>query len=48
MNAKKEILVFKEATIIDGTGTDPVQHGSVVVEGDRIKEVLTGLPTQSS
>jgi len=44
MNAKKEILVFKEATIIDGTGTDPVQHGSVVVEGDRIKEVLTGDP----
>lgn len=44
MHAKKEVLVFKEAVIIDGTGAEPVQNGSVVVEGDRIKEVLTGSP----
>ncbi len=34
-------LVLKNAVIINGTGSDPVA-GSVVVEGDRIKEVLPG------
>jgi imidazolonepropionase-like amidohydrolase len=37
-------LVLKNATIIDGTGADPVSNGSVVVEDDRIKEVLPGAP----
>ncbi len=37
-------LVLKNATIIDGTGVDPIANGSVVVEGDRIKEVLSGAP----
>jgi imidazolonepropionase-like amidohydrolase len=37
-------LVLKNATIIDGTGADPVSNGSVVVEDDRIKEVLPGSP----
>jgi imidazolonepropionase-like amidohydrolase len=37
-------LVLKNATIIDGTGADPVSNGSVVVEDDRIKEVLRGAP----
>jgi imidazolonepropionase-like amidohydrolase len=38
------VLVLKNATIIDGTGADPVSNGSVVVEDDRIKEVLPGAP----
>jgi imidazolonepropionase-like amidohydrolase len=37
-------LVLKNATIIDGTGADPVSIGSVVLEDDRIKEVLPGSP----
>jgi imidazolonepropionase-like amidohydrolase len=36
------LLVLKNATIIDGTGSDPVSNGTVVVEDDRIKEVLRG------
>lgn len=35
-------LVLKNAVVIDGTGGDPIANGSVVVEGDRIKEVLRG------
>ncbi len=35
-------LFLKNATIIDGTGADPVSNGAVVVEDDRIKEVLRG------
>jgi len=37
-------LVLKNATLIDGTGADPVSNGTVVVEEDRIKEVLRGSP----
>ena len=37
-------LVLKNATLIDGTGADPVFNASVVVEGERIKEVLAGSP----
>lgn len=37
-------LLLKNATIIDGTGNAPIQNGSVVVEGERIKEILPGLP----
>ena len=37
-------LILRDAVIIDGTGHDPVPGGSVVVEGERIKEVLPGLP----
>jgi imidazolonepropionase-like amidohydrolase len=37
-------LVLKNAALIDGTGADPVSNGTVVVEGDRIKEVLRGSP----
>ena len=36
------MLFLKNATIIDGTGADPVSNGAVVVEDDRIKEVLRG------
>jgi imidazolonepropionase-like amidohydrolase len=35
------ITVFTNAVVLDCTGADPVQGGSVVVEGDRIKDVLT-------
>jgi imidazolonepropionase-like amidohydrolase len=37
-------LILKNATIIDGTGNAPIRNGSVVVEGERIKEILPGLP----
>jgi imidazolonepropionase-like amidohydrolase len=37
-------LVLKNATIIDGTGNAPLPNGSVIVEGERIKEILPGLP----
>jgi imidazolonepropionase-like amidohydrolase len=46
MNEKMETLVLKNATIIDGTGADPVANGSVVIEGERIKEILPGAPGQ--
>jgi imidazolonepropionase-like amidohydrolase len=39
-------LVLKNAVIIDGTGADPISGGSVIVEGDRIREVLEGGPGQ--
>jgi imidazolonepropionase-like amidohydrolase len=35
-------LVLKRAVVIDGTGADPIVNGSVVVEDDRIKEILRG------
>jgi imidazolonepropionase-like amidohydrolase len=35
-------LLLKNAVVIDGTGGDPIANGSVVLEGDRIKEVLRG------
>lgn len=41
---KAELIVFREAVIIDGTGNDPIPNGSVVIEGERIKEVLEGDP----
>ena len=37
-------LILTNATIIDGTGADPIPHGSLVVEGDRIREILPGSP----
>ncbi len=39
-----DTLVLKNATIIDGTGNAPLPNGSVVVEGERIKEILPGSP----
>jgi imidazolonepropionase-like amidohydrolase len=35
------ITVFTNAVLLDCTGAEPVQGASVVVEGDRIKDVLT-------
>ena len=44
--------VFTNATIIDGTGADPVEHATLVVEGERIKEILDGpagtLPSEAT
>ncbi|MCJ7830687.1 MAG: amidohydrolase family protein, partial [Desulfobacterales bacterium] len=37
-------LVLKNTTLIDGTGADPAEGATVVVEGNRIKEVLSGGP----
>ena len=37
-------LILTNATIIDGTGADPLLNGSLVIEGDRIKEILPGSP----
>ncbi len=39
-----DTLILKNATIIDGTGDDPIPNGSVIVEGERIKEILSGSP----
>jgi imidazolonepropionase-like amidohydrolase len=44
-------LLLKNAVVIDGTGRDPIVNGSVVLEGERIKEVFRGpagqLPSDS-
>jgi imidazolonepropionase-like amidohydrolase len=37
-------LVLKNAVLIDGTGELPMEGVSVVVEGERIKEVISGPP----
>ena len=34
------MLVFKNACLIDCTGADPVEGAAVVVEDDRIKDVI--------
>jgi imidazolonepropionase-like amidohydrolase len=38
------MLILKNATLIDGTGRDPIPNASVIVEGERIKEVLSRPP----
>jgi imidazolonepropionase-like amidohydrolase len=37
-------LILKNATLIDGTGKDPIPNASVMIEGDRIREILPGPP----
>jgi len=37
-------IALTNATIIDCTGADPIEGGSVIVERDRIKAVLPGHP----
>jgi len=39
-----DTLILKNATVIDGTGSAPLPNGSVIVEGERIKEILSGSP----
>ncbi|MGB3716594.1 MAG: amidohydrolase family protein [Candidatus Promineifilaceae bacterium] len=36
-------LIIKNGTVIDGTGTDPIEDGIVVIEGDRITLVGSGV-----
>ena len=42
----KGAVVFKNANIINGTGAEPMPGGSLVVEGERIKEVSDQAPGQ--
>jgi len=44
MTERKKLVVLKNAVIIDGTGADPIEGGSVVIEKNRIKEVIAGDP----
>jgi imidazolonepropionase-like amidohydrolase len=39
--------VFTSATLIDGTGANPVEDASIIVDGDQIKEVGKGLDAPS-
>ena len=38
------VLILKNATLIDGTGREPIPNASVIVEGERIREVLITSP----
>ena len=44
MKSTSETIVIKNATIIDGTGAEPVPNGFVVIENEHIKEVGAGNP----
>jgi imidazolonepropionase-like amidohydrolase len=37
-------VILKNATIIDGTGADPIPNVCVVIEGERIENILLGSP----
>ncbi len=37
-----ETIVLTHAVIVDGTGAEPIEDGTIVLEGDRIKDVLGG------
>ncbi len=39
-----DTIVLKNAKIIDGTGVDPIANRSVIIEGERIKEILPRAP----
>jgi imidazolonepropionase-like amidohydrolase len=43
-NPRTEMLVLRNLTLIDGTGAEPMENAAVVVEGERIKEVLHAPP----
>ncbi len=40
INGQQSVTVFTNANLIDGTGAPPVKGATVVVEGERIREVL--------
>lgn len=44
MNTTTKTIVLKNAAIIDGTGAATLPHGAVIIEGNRIKEVVSGEP----
>ena len=33
-------IILTNLTLIDGTGADPQENATVVIEGNRIKEIL--------
>ena len=37
-------LVLDHVRVIDGTGAAPIEHGRIVIQGDRIAQVGTTLP----
>ncbi len=43
VSGKTTSLMIEDVTVIDGTGTAPVTHVSVLVEGQRIVRVIPGL-----
>lgn len=40
----QEVLVIENVTLVDGTGRPPSQGIVIVIEGDRIRSVSTGVP----
>jgi cytosine/adenosine deaminase-related metal-dependent hydrolase len=38
------LITLINSRIIDGTGKDPIENGTVVIEGDRIKAVSDTAP----
>ena len=42
LSAQQQALVIEQVTLIDGTGGPPVANATVVIEGNRVKEVGTG------
>ena len=39
LNSTQDIIILKNGLLIDGNGSEPVQYGSIVIEGDRIKYI---------
>ena len=37
--AATKILVLDNARVVDGTGAPPIEHGRIIIEGDRVSEV---------
>lgn len=38
------MLVFKNATLIDGTGNDPTENATVIIEGKKVRQTGVNLP----
>jgi len=36
-SASQDILVIKNGTVIDGTGADPIENGTIIIRGNRIQ-----------
>jgi imidazolonepropionase-like amidohydrolase len=43
---RTEMFVLHNLTLIDGTGADPMENAAVIVEGERIREVLPTPPAR--
>jgi len=44
MRQSPNTILIKNASIIDGTGSDPKENGAVLIRGERIEEVYDRLP----